>query len=94
MDLQKEKMRLSQAVDFFANDMKARLFEQAESGYTGWDKEYPTDDLWDEIKDDAENERELRSVDIANRAMMIWYRIWGKSVIKEAVENPTTRKGA
>ncbi len=70
-ETQEEIERLSQAVDEFAAEMKARLREQAIKGYRGWD-------------DPAQYERivammmqhaavaEGEEVDAANLAMILW----------------------
>jgi hypothetical protein len=72
-----DKEKRDNAVDAFAKEMKKRLDEKAEQGYTGWDGEYPDHSLMDEIFKDVLNENYTlveKSVDIANRLMMLWYR--------------------
>lgn len=77
-----EMKRLHEAVDWFASAMKTRLTQKLEAGYKGWDKDRPTSfRLAADIEDDADwilrdhgGHWEKESVDIANRAMMIWWR--------------------
>jgi len=68
-------------VDEFAAAMKARLAEKEKEGYTGWDGEHSESDLCDQIMTDADDilsgtadEDTTVAVDIANRAMMIFWR--------------------
>lgn len=71
-ETQEEIQRLSLVVDDFADEMKARLREQAIKGYRGWD--------------DPENYRRIcemmmehaavasgQEVDAGNLAMILWY---------------------
>jgi len=71
-----EKMDLYEAVDKFAEAMKYRLLEKLLQGYSGWnDPEKITDgSLSSAISKDALNDPVTKSVDIANRAMMLWWR--------------------
>jgi len=77
----KEIECLGLAVDDFAKEMKIRLIHKALEGFTGWDGTYPENKLCEEIEIDAtviatgraKNKTKL-SIDIANRAMMLWYR--------------------
>ena len=66
------------AVDAFAKAMKERLNEMALKGKTGWDGGYPTQRLRTELRSDANDvvilHNDDKVVDIANRAMMLWYR--------------------
>ena len=73
--------KLNQAVDEFAAAMKARLAEKEKEGYTGWDGEHSESDLCDQIMTDADDilsgtadEDTTVAVDIANPAMMIFWR--------------------
>lgn len=77
--------KLNAAVDAFAGAMKERFQQKVKEGYTGWDGDYPTQNILEEIKRDAEFLHEDHcwetrfkpgklSVDIANRCMMLWYR--------------------
>ena len=82
-----EQEKLEEAVDSFAFEMKERLIEKMNQGYTGWDKTnvHPSDEyLADSIVEDA-NYLRLRiqeglmpstvtMCDIANRLMMLFYR--------------------
>ena len=75
--------RLNSAVDAFSAEMKARLAEMEKMGYTGWDGEDPDDaSLWIGIAGDLY--RFKKTVDIANRAMMLWYR----DLLRKPVEKP------
>jgi hypothetical protein len=73
--------KLSGAVDEFVLAMKARLFQKEAEGYSGWDGAYSKEDLAKEMEDDCAiigatgvDDRKL-CVDIANRAMMLWYQV-------------------
>ena len=80
----KEINRLHAVVDAFASDMKTRFTQKVEAGYTGWDGSYRSDVLCGEIASDAAyiglcivhdvNTQKKRIIDIANRAMILWYR--------------------
>ena len=78
-----EKANLKKAVETFANEMLARLFEKAEiHGYSGWDGDYDGQKLAVELNKDSitlinRYHKAEKSVDIANRAMMLWWRAWG-----------------
>lgn len=74
-ELDEELMRLHNAVDLFADAMKARLDEEAERGRSGWD-----DPGW--VKNGDARSRMLLNagagdhqslVDAANFAMFIWW---------------------
>jgi hypothetical protein len=74
--------RLHAAVDDFASAMKTRLTQKAEAGFTGWDGAYPEGFLWDEIAEAGAYARTSSdfpklAVDVANRAMMLWWRRTG-----------------
>lgn len=79
--------KLDESVNSFFNNMRTRLHEKEEEGYTGWDDEeiLPAEEMLEELIEDAKdirvmlrhhskNEIKKAAVDIANRAMMIWYR--------------------
>lgn len=70
--------RVHAAVDEFASDMKTRLTQKVEAGYTGWDGDYPASALRREIVADAmaawDTATDDKAVDIANRCMMLWRR--------------------
>jgi len=69
--------KLSSAVDEFAVRMKARLIQKAKQGYTGWDNPEEVMDfsLVSCMSDDINGRNPVsKAVDIANRAMMLWYR--------------------
>lgn len=80
--------RLEKVVSKFAHCMKRRLREKAIAGYTGRDGEHPLEDLCDQIALDAtdigladangamvdKSGNGTCAVDIANRAMFIWWR--------------------
>ena len=81
---------LTAAVYHFAQAMKIKLIGEAKMGKRGWDGEHPETDLCNQIRSDSEeiyfeNRPDLKpalSIDIANRAMMIWYRNYGKALIQ------------
>ena len=64
----------------FSKGVEARLQEQHDDGYTGWDGSYPTKELLKEMTDDAlllereEGDKES-CIDVAARAMMIYRRL-------------------
>jgi len=77
--------KLKQTLLDFADDMETRLAQKERESYAGWDKDHPTTlQLLMKIKDDATMIGQLRqynpevarklAIDIANRAMMIWFR--------------------
>jgi hypothetical protein len=72
--------KLNAAVDAFIAEMKTRLAQKEKEGYRGWDEKYPLCELITEIAVGAQRFRsgvhshQKTSIDIANRAMMIWYR--------------------
>lgn len=91
---------LTNVVDRFANAMKAKLIECAKKGKSGWDGEHPEKDLCKQIVDDSEDiergvailsldpiDKPTVAIDIANRAMMIWYRHHGYNLLR--AEQPT-----
>lgn len=80
-----DKQKRDAAVDAFAIAIKARLDEQAAKGYAGWDGDYATDTLADELHHDAgmvlaaigmgvQWRRDRWIVDIGARAMMLHFR--------------------
>jgi len=76
--------RICKVVDDFSVKMKIRLAQKVKEGCTGWDGSYPTENLCDEIALDATNiamgdangelSSHQKSIDIANRAMMLWWK--------------------
>lgn len=81
---------LTNVVDHFAQAMKIKLIECAKKGKTGWDVEHPENDLLKQITMDSEDmyfdtrpdQKPNKAVDIANRAMMIWYRHYGYDLMR------------
>lgn len=74
---------LEQAVNDFTQEMKNRLHEKELLGYTGWDNREEVNglDLISAIRKDLDYLRNASRkafqkycIDIANRAMMLWYR--------------------
>lgn len=76
--------KLKRAVDLFAQQMKIRLLECAKRGKTGWDGDYPEEDLLRAMSADADDLlfdlygdadwKQRTFIDVANRAMMGWWR--------------------
>ena len=72
--------RIHAAVDDFASAMKTRLTQKVEEGYCGWDDPdgCPSQPLRQGMLQDAVivhgTHNDDKTVDIANRAMMLWYR--------------------
>lgn len=75
-----EKVKLSHAVDVFANEMKARLFEKASTRKTGWDDPARNDAIHQALLDTVKliGRPPLRAVDVANYAMFLWWQEWGR----------------
>lgn len=68
---QEEINRLYRAVDDFAEEMKARLREQAIKGYRGWDDPANYQRIVDMVRTHA-MVSEGEEVDAANLAMILW----------------------
>lgn len=75
--------RLNALVDEFASNMKARLIQKVQEGFTGWDDVNKVSDqsLCDDISSIAIDwpacsiEGKIkRAQDVANRAMFLWWR--------------------
>lgn len=80
--------RLEKAVDLFAKQMKVKLVECAKQGKRGWDNTSPTSTvprpdgyLIHELRIDSYDwaasgpeVRNKKAIDMANRAMMLWWR--------------------
>ena len=85
----KETKLLLAAEDFFSQ-MKERLEEKEAANYKGWDQDYPLSDLFRDLQNDlttvgygAPDTKKLY-IDIANRAMMLWYRYGNNSQVIES----------
>jgi hypothetical protein len=83
MRVKTELQRISSAVDGYAKTIKKRLVQKYKEGYCGWDGDYSTAKLCNEIYNDAEFIFSGRgsidgdckaAVDIGGRGMMLWYR--------------------
>jgi hypothetical protein len=88
--LRYENYEISKAVNSFCDAMKDRMFGKAMEGYRGWDGEYCLDRLHGELLIDAEKidhtlKGAEKAVDVANRAMMLWYRFQQDKNIKEDI---------
>jgi len=90
--------KLDAAVDKFKNAMKGMLFKKHSEGLIGWDKEYPSQHLAEEILRDSASlvprctsDCRKLCVDIANRAMMLWHRAEQSGPVKESlfIRKPT-----
>ena len=64
------------AVDEFACQMKSRLLRKLQEGYAGWDdpSKVSNADLFAAMQADLIVDPTGKAVDIANRAMMLWFR--------------------
>lgn len=71
-ETQREIERLYKTVDDFASEMKARLREQAISGYRGWDDPSHYREIVDMMMKHA-SVSAGQEVDAANLAMILWY---------------------
>ncbi len=76
--MNEDKVKRDAAVDAYAEAIKSRLDDKAKEGYVGWDGEYQTDDLIDEIVEDAPRlyspTGTTAVIDIGARCMMVWKR--------------------
>lgn len=88
-----DKEKRDKAVDAFAAAIKERLDQQAAKGYVGWDGQYPSLSLRNEIEGDAIRLRlldhdEKLAIDIGARAMMLHFRAsnTGRQVRREMEE--------
>jgi len=79
-----EKRKLNKAVDEFAYEMKKRLFQKADEGYSGWDDdkyiEYIEEKLYEtyetvmtkiSINEGCAEEIKEKFIDMANLVMML-----------------------
>ena len=71
-ETKEEIERLYRVVDEFADEMKARLHEQAIRGYRGWDDPQNYRRMLEMMIEHAEVS-EGQEVDAANLAMILWY---------------------
>jgi hypothetical protein len=75
-----EIAQLDQAVKAFSSMMQARLHQKAILGWRGWNdsnKGVSSELLLKSITWDSKNHptNEIKTIDIANKAMMLWYRM-------------------
>ena len=70
-ETQEEINRLYKAVDEFAAEMEARLYEQAMKGYRGWDDPENYQRILEMMIEHAAA-AEGEEVDAANLAMILW----------------------
>lgn len=79
-----DREKRNAAVDKFADAIKARLDEQAARGYAGWDgntvrsSHYIADQLFADARNCVVTKKYGKAVDIAARAMMLWFREGGE----------------
>lgn len=68
--------KLSNAVSNFAEEMRLRFAAKEQEGFSGWDSRENVDDtdLLEKIEEDLASPTGVRLIDIANRAMILWYR--------------------
>ena len=89
METNSELNELCRAVDVFAEAMKARLTEKSGEGYSGWKDMNITEALRRDLNGDSHllSSRNAAygdchlTVDIANRAMMLWWHTQGTDSI-------------
>jgi len=80
------KRSINKAVTAFAQAMVSRMYEKIR--YKGWDDpKLLSNDLLKvqmqaDLQTDMINQRESKMIDIANRAMMLWYRTYGNQILK------------
>ena len=67
--------KLSNAVSAFAEQMRLRFAAKEQEGKSGWDTgEFDRNDCIDEMRMDTDFPTGVTLIDIANRAMILWYR--------------------
>ena len=69
-----ESIALIALVNDFAYQMKNRLLEKLEEGYSGWDSDeaWRIEDIRDRVIDRMLDDPDLSPIDIANYAMFWW----------------------
>ena len=72
--VEQEINRLDEAVDAFAQQMKAKLEQKAREGWTGWDRPESSVKIWNAMlaQGAAIPLAKGQEVDIGNLAMMLW----------------------
>ena len=78
MNERRETAELEIVLAGFTRAMKDRLLAKMRQGHRGWQHEYPSSDLRQEMKQDVQASIDTgddqHAVDIANRAMFLWFR--------------------
>ena len=86
--MEQEKAAIDKALDSFAEDCRARLYDMADRGKRGWDDPQWSEDIATDLAIDAQRAKvtgdRKKLHDIANRAMMLWWQAWGKPAEKQA----------
>ncbi len=75
-----EIIKIENAVNSFAAEIKRRMLEKLRQGYLGWDSKYSTDRLMIELNKDTVlvlkgEDISKNLVDIGARAMILWLRV-------------------
>lgn len=73
-----ELKKIEEALDVFRMAMQAKMVRKFADGYRGWDKKYPMRMVKGCIHEKAaqivHDNKDEQAVDLANFAMMVWYR--------------------
>lgn len=76
-----EMDKINTAINNFAEVMRERMKEKLLEGYTAWDRSFSWGPMMQAILDDVKfldfyvNQSTKAAIDIANRCMMIWFRV-------------------
>jgi len=78
MTREKEIRMIKESVNHFAHYMTDRMVQKLDEGLRGWDRDYPEKAIREELARDAitvlASASADKTVDIANRAMMLFVR--------------------
>ena len=68
--------KLSSAVSAFAEEMRLRFAAKEQEGKHGWDSksQIANEHIIAQMKFDVDDPTGVKLIDIANRAMILWYR--------------------
>lgn len=71
-----ESSKIEKAIDLFTNEMKKKMIKRLDDEYKGWDSRglMPDFELMCRMYDKILKTPIEDSIDIANYAMMLWYR--------------------
>ena len=68
--------KLSNAVGAFSDEMRLRFAAKEQEGKSGWDSksQIANEHIIAQMKFDIDDPTGVKLIDIANRAMILWYR--------------------